>query len=66
MKLKYIALKLKGFKYWIWFQTKDLHYENYEWESMGDGWGKDGARTTIYRISDNLIEGRIYSDELQY
>lgn len=63
-KFKYVAVKPNGFKHYIWFETKktinDLGVFIGE-----DGWGKDGARTSI-KCKSSDIEGFIYSENLQY
>lgn len=61
---KYIAVKPKGFKYYIWFKTAEVIHD------LGcfigkNGWGKDGALTNI-KCNASEIDSFIYSDELQY
>ncbi len=64
LQRKYVAIKPKGFAYYIWFKTENVIYD------LGcfigkDGWGKDGALTNI-KCSGTEIDSYIYSDELQY
>jgi len=64
LKRKYIAVKPKGFKYYIWFKTDKI--SEYVGTFIGkDGWGKNGALTSI-ECHPSQIESTIYSDELQY
>ena len=62
--MKYVAIKLKDFDHWIWFEKEKTT------EALGcfcgtDGWGKGGARTSIKVKSDTIV-GMLDSDELQY
>jgi len=61
---KYLAIKVQGLNYWIWFETSKVKEENGNFEGKG-GWGKEGAFTEI-TVPLTLIEGRIYSDALRY
>lgn len=63
-KLKYIAVKPKGFAYYIWFETEKVSTENYKFIGV-DGWGRNGAVTSI-ECKDSEIDSYIYSNELQY
>lgn len=61
---KYIAIKPKGFPYYLWFKTDDVI------QDLGcfigkDGWGLGGAATSI-KCTASEIESYIYSDKLQY
>lgn len=60
----YVAMKPKGFSYYIWFETEKVLI------AQGciiarEGWGKSGAYTNI-KCREEEIESYIYSDELQY
>ena len=62
--MKYKAIKVKHFDHWIWFEndkvgTKDGYFTG------RDGVGKDGTTISI-NIPQELIEGSMMSDELQY
>lgn len=62
--MKYIAIKVRGLNYWLWFEADKTKLEDGEF--FGEyGWGKDGAKTSI-SVSSFEITGKIYSDELQY
>ena len=61
---KYVAIKLKGFNYYIWFETKKVIYDSNCFIGKS-GWGKGGAFTNI-KCSSSEIDSYIYSDELQY
>lgn len=62
--MKYIAIKLKGLNHWIWFKAEKVKEEAGQFKGH-EGWGKDGALTSI-DVSNENIEGRILCDELQY
>jgi len=62
--MKYIAIKLKGYSYWIWFEVSKTDTENNIFRGS-KGWGKDGALTEI-EVSENEIIGKIFSENLQY
>lgn len=62
--MKYIAIKVKHFNYWIWFEISKTSKENCCFIGK-KGWGKGGAYTSI-NINENNIEGEINSDTLQY
>lgn len=61
---KYTAIKLKGFNYYVWFETEKTINELSVFIGK-EGWGKGGTLTNI-KCSSNQIESYIYSDELQY
>ena len=61
---KYIAVKVKGIAYWLWFNTKKVKRANHEFVGK-DGWGKGGTLTNITVPEDEII-GEIHSDDLQY
>lgn len=63
-ELKYIAIKPRGFNFWIWFETKKT-VRNLGVFCGENGWGKGGTLTNI-KIRESEIEGEIYSKELQY
>jgi hypothetical protein len=60
--MKYIAIKVKGYSYWLWFEKAKIKRENYKFIGT-EGWGKDGALTCI-TIDTSEIVGEINSDEL--
>ncbi len=60
----YIAVKLKGFQYWVWFKDENVTELNHTFVGK-EGWGKGGTLTNI-DVSQDLIEGIITSQELQY
>lgn len=64
MKENYVAIKVKGIEHWFWFdKTKVTEESGY---FIGEnGWGKNGALSSI-KVQDKNIEGRIFSDTLQY
>ena len=64
LKEEYIAVKPKGFGYYIWFDTSKVT------EDLGcfigtAGWGNGGALTNL-KCQSSEIESVIYSSELQY
>ncbi len=61
---KYIAIKPKGFKSYIWFETEKV-VEAYGCFIGKSGWGDGGALTNI-KCNANEIDSYIYSDTLQY
>lgn len=61
---EFIAIKPKGFRYYIWFYQSKVTSENGVFIGKG-GWGKGGANTNI-QCRDTEIESTIYSDTLQY
>lgn len=62
--LKYMAIRVKGFDYWLWFATEDTSVESGTFTGKG-GWGNGGAFTEI-EVSTSDITGRISSDMPQY
>ena len=63
-KSEYIAVKIKGFRHYIWFERKKVSEGGGKFVGL-DGWGKDGHNTTI-EVSAHEIEGKIFSNNLQY
>lgn len=63
-KMKYVAIKVKGLKDWLWFEKTRVLEENCRFIGK-KGWGNDGALTEI-DISEDEIVGRIESESLQY
>ena len=61
---KYIAIKVKGFDHWIWFENQAVQEKDGMFNGS-DGWGKGGAETSI-EVPTSEIVARIYSNELQY
>lgn len=61
---KYIAVKPKGFNYYIWFITEQVECDSGFFIGQ-NGWGKNGSNTSI-KCNENEIVSYIYSDELQY
>lgn len=61
---KYIAIKVRGIRYWLWFNIKKVKRDSYTFIGK-DGWGKGGAYTNITVPEDEII-GELYSDDLQY
>jgi hypothetical protein len=61
---KYVAVKIRGIEHWFWFARDMIKRECYKFIGKG-GWGKDGAYTNI-NVDENLIEGELDSNELQY
>lgn len=64
LNTKYIAIKIKGFDYYLWFEQSKVI------EGLGcfigkEGWGHHGAFTNI-KVELSEIAGFVYSDELQY
>lgn len=63
-KLKYIAIKPKGFKHYLWFETEKANIINNKFVG-NDGWGNGGALTNI-ECNESEIDSIIYSENLQY
>lgn len=61
---KYIAIKVKGIAHWLWFDTKKVKLDGTTFVG-NEGWGKDGALTSINVLKEEII-GKLYSDNLQY
>jgi hypothetical protein len=61
---KYIAVKPKGFDYYIWFEQEKV-IQDLVYFIGRNGWGKNGAFTNL-KCRSSEIESFIYSDELQY
>lgn len=62
--MKYIAIKVDGFDYWLWFDVAKVKEDSIRFIGK-DGWGAHGARTDI-DVSVSLIRGRIESESPQY
>ena len=62
--MKYTAIKLSCFGYWIWFLTEKIKEDNDTFIGI-DGWGNMGALTSV-EVNDHLVEGRIESESAQY
>ena len=63
--MKYRAIKLIGFKFWIWFEADKITTDDSGAVIGKGGWGKGGAHIDL-DTHDSLIESNIYSDELQF
>ena len=63
--MKYIAILPKGMNHWIWFKKSETRRDSIKFCGY-NGWGRDGARTSVIDLYVNQIEGTIESDELQY
>jgi hypothetical protein len=64
LKCKYIAVKLKGFRYYVWFDNNNVEFKPTGFIGRG-GWGKDGSMTNV-ECEYSQIEGYIHSEDLQY
>jgi len=62
---KYLAIKVDGFKHWLWFDRKKVVRGNATFEGE-EGWGDGGALINSITVDENLIRGEIESDTLQY
>ncbi len=62
---KYIAFRIKGLKYWIWFEQYKVHFENGQYECK-EGWGKNGAYIERAEFNPEDILGKMITKELQY
>ncbi len=63
--LKYMAIKVVGQHNWLWFEVSKTTLTADYMFIGNEGWGKNGSVTNI-EISEDLIEGVIYSEALQY
>ena len=61
---EYIAIKVKGLNYYLWFKTKEITFENGRFSGTG-GWGDSGTYTNIECDTCEIIS-IIYSDSPQY
>ncbi len=62
--MEYMAIKVKGFKHWLWFSISNVFEENGIFEGKG-GWGERGSLTEI-TVHESEIIGRMNSDKPQY
>lgn len=62
--LAYIAIKPKGFKYYIWFKTDNVSTINNQFIGK-DGWGVNGVLTNIV-CNESEIDSYISSEIAQY
>jgi len=62
--MKYIAIKVKGFDHYIWFELSNTSREDGNFLGI-QGWGKNGAFTEI-SVPVSEIISEIKSSELQY
>jgi len=62
--MKYVAIKLIHFPYWLWFKKENVK-EGPNYFNGVEGLGRNGAHTTI-DVDVNSIVGRINSDSLMY
>ena len=63
-KQKYTAIKLKGYQYFIWFETEKVTIDLGCF--IGEaGWGKGGAYTNV-KCKVDEIQSFIYSKEIHY
>jgi hypothetical protein len=62
--LKYMAIKVKGIKHWLWFETEKVTRDSNNFTGR-DGWGKGGNLTDI-SVHENDIIGEMYSEAPQY
>lgn len=63
--MKYIAIKIRGLKNFIWFQKSKTKVKEGLFNGK-EGWGEGGALTEIKDLNTELIDCFIYSDALQY
>lgn len=63
--MKYTAIKLKCFNYWIWFETEECQSNTFTFIGK-EGWGKGGAMIKELEVDLNLLEGQFTTDTLQY
>lgn len=64
MKTKYIAIKVKGFHHYIWFERAKTSIKKGIF--IGEaGWGDEGEFTNI-KVKKSDITGEIESNKLQY
>jgi hypothetical protein len=64
-KFKFTAIKLQGNPEWVWFRQENVRVDEFHYIHGTFGWGKNGTKTNI-TVKTELIEGQIWSDELQY
>jgi hypothetical protein len=63
--MKYIAIKIKNLAPWMWFENEKV--TRLDGRFVGrKGWGENGAYIDLLDIDEELIEGQIITDTLQY
>jgi len=64
MKKKYIAIKVKGYDHWLWFEKPNVRYVGGKF--IGEkGWGKHGTYIDV-NISESDITSKIESTGLSF
>lgn len=64
MEEKYIAIKVKGLSFWLWFEFENTRTEKGMFYGT-DGHGKNGGMINI-AIPENEIIGKLHSEDLSY
>ena len=64
LKLKYVAIRPKGFNHFLWFDWIAVQIDSDTFLGI-KGWGVNGAHTNI-KVKIQDIEAFIHSDSLQY
>jgi hypothetical protein len=62
--MEYIAVKVKGLDFFIWFQIKDVTIEDGLFIGTS-GWGKDRCATNLECKQADIV-ATIHSSELQF
>lgn len=62
--MKYIAFKLEGLSFWVWFDQKKVTRSS-DRVVAKDGWGKEGDATNI-NVPLDLIQAEMESEVLGY
>lgn len=65
--MKYIALKIKGFHFWVWFEVAKGTKTEKPGKFIGrDGWGDKGHGILRLEIDENEIIGEMICETLDY
>lgn len=65
--MMYVAYKIQGFHFWVWFEKEKVVDTGVGGDIVGrEGWGSGGARVVRLEVLRSLIEGTMESDVLQY
>lgn len=63
--MKYVAIKLSGQDFWMYFKREDIELGTTVIKASG-GWGKGGALIEKLEINANEVTGSFQTDTLQY
>lgn len=65
--MKYIAIKVKGLDFWLWFENDPEHYSNEQGKITGiKGWGRNGNYIESFSCDSSEVVAAMYSEALSY